>query len=698
MATNKSKAPLQGYEAVKERARDRAAVLARTGRDIGELPAVVNPELREACRLDLRRFFEAYFADRFPKAWSDDHLKAIAKIQESALSGSLFALAMPRGSGKTTMLECAAVWMLVYGHRSFTVIVGADAGAAESILDSIKSSLETNDALAGDFPEVCHPIRSLERIAQRAKGQLYQGSPTHIGWTGDEIVLPTIPGAKSSGAKVTVAGITGRIRGLKHARADGTSIRPDLVLIDDPQTEESARSVTQCRDRVRTINGAILGLAGPGQSIAGFAAVTVINHGDVADQMLDPKVSPQWKGERMKLVYAWPKREDMWRLYCDLRREDVAESPPGTRARDYYAANRAAMDEGAIVAWAERKLDDDLSAIQHAYNLIVERGRDAFEAEYQNSPVNHEAENTDALKPAELKTRLSGLDVSVMPLATTRLTAMIDVQEESLWYAVCAWSEDFSGSVIAYGTWPTQTDRYFTLRDMRETLSRKYPGMGLEARLRAGLIELTDDLCSRAWRREDGLEARIGRCLIDAQWGISTEVVHEVCRVSTHASVLTPRAGRGIKASDAPIERWTAKPGERRGPGWVISAGAKRGTAPVMMDTNFWKTFVAARLRTSLGDRGALSFFGRLGGRADAHDMLVDHICSERPTRVEAKGRVVDEWSSPVAGRDNHWWDCIVGCATAASIEGVRLFDQTGGVVEVRQRVKFSERMKGSKR
>jgi hypothetical protein len=38
--------------------------------------------------------------------------------------------------------------------------------------------------------------------------------------------------------------------------------------------------------------------------------------------------------------------------------------------------------------------------------------------------------------------------------------------------------------------------------------------------------------------------------------------------------------------------------------------------------------------------------------------------------RTEARGRVVDEWK--MGGRDNHWWDCIVGAAVAASIAGVR--------------------------
>lgn len=694
MTDKNPRPPLRGYELVKERARERAAELARTGRDIGELPEVTNPELREACRLDLRRFLDAYFADRFTRAWSPDHLTAIGKIQTTALDGGLFALAMPRGSGKTTLLECAAVWVLVYGHRSFTVIVGADAGAATNILESIKAALETNDALAGDFPEVCVPIRALERISQRAKGQLYQGSPTHIGWTGDAIVLPTIPGARSSGATVRVAGITGRIRGLKHTRADGTSIRPDCVLIDDPQTEESARSVTQCRDRAKTVNGAVLGLAGPGESIAGFAAVTVIERGDLADMMLDPKTSPQWKGERMKLVYSWPTRDDLWRQYADLRRQDVAESPSGTRARDFYAARRETMDAGAIVAWPERKLDEDLSAIQHAFNLRIERGEEAFSAEYQNEPLDPNAADDGVLRREELVRRVNGLVPSVMPLSATRLTAMIDVQEESLWYAVCAWSENFGGSVIAYGTWPGQDERYFSLRDMRTKLSMRYPGMGLEARLQAALLDLTDDLCSRGWRREDGLEARISRCLIDSQWGQSTDVVHTVCRISPHQAVLTPRAGRGIRAGESPIDRWPVKPGERRGPGWTMNA-SKRGTMTVMMDTNHWKTFVAARLRTPVGDPGAMTFYGLLNDRPDLHDMLIDHFLAERPVRTEAKGRVVDEWRSPVAGRDNHWWDCVVGCAVAASMEGVRLFANEGLPVETgKPRVRFSDMMK----
>jgi hypothetical protein len=47
------------------------------------------------------------------------------------------------------------------------------------------------------------------------------------------------------------------------------------VLIDDPQTDESARSPSQCMTRERILAGAILGLAVPGRKIAGLMTLTV---------------------------------------------------------------------------------------------------------------------------------------------------------------------------------------------------------------------------------------------------------------------------------------------------------------------------------------------------------------------------------------------------------------------------------------
>ena len=107
----------------------------------------------------------------------------------------------------------------------------------------------------------------------------------------------------------------------------------------------------------------------------------------------------------------------------------------------------------------------------------------------------------------------------------------------------------------------------------------------------------------------------------------------------------------------------------------------------MVFDSNFWKSFVHARLVVAMGDRGCLSLFGKKPG---AHRLLADHLTSEYRVRTEGRGRTVDEWKVRPEQFDNHWLDCLVGCAVAGSIEGVVL--QGIGVREVKaERVKLSE-------
>jgi hypothetical protein len=77
-----------------------------------------------------------------------------------------------------------------------------------------------------------------------------QGERSHIGWTAREVVLPKLKPdgwlqheelrpfvrddgtSKASGAIIKVAGITGRIRGMKYKPADSRTVRPTLVVLD----------------------------------------------------------------------------------------------------------------------------------------------------------------------------------------------------------------------------------------------------------------------------------------------------------------------------------------------------------------------------------------------------------------------------------------------------------------------------------
>ena len=678
------------YEAHREAAARREAEHSLSGRDIGELPPVEDPVRKEACRCDFKLFCETYFPEVYALEWSEDHLRAIAKIQQSVLKGGLFALAMSRGSGKSSLTETAAIWAMLYGHREFIVIVGASESAALEILDSIKTELEVNEHIAADFPEAVYPILKLDGIANRCAGQLYKGERTRIVWTANEIVLPTIAGALSSGILVRVAGITGRIRGMKYKKPDGRTIRPEFVIVDDPQTTESADSIEQTRKRVRVLAGDILGLAGPGRKIAGVMPCTVIRPGDMAEQILDKTKHPEWNGERCKMIYRFPKNEELWNRYADLRADELREKGTFAGATEFYRAHRAEMDEGAVVSWPARFNYDEISAVQHAMNLKL-TDEAAFWAEYQNEPLPEDLGSDEQLTTAGIVNRLNGHARHEIPVAANRITMFIDVQKTLLFYVVCAWTDDFTGCVVDYGTWPEQRRRYFMLDEANPTLQMKFPRAGLEGCLYNGLKELTDEYLAREFVRDDGAAMKVERCLVDANWGQSTDVVYQFCRESAFANVLLPSHGKYIGASSKPMGEYKKVPGDRVGCNWRMpNIRGKRAVRHVVYDTNFWKSFVASRLLTSLGDRGSLSLWGR---SPETHLLFSEHVTAEYRVKTEGRGRRVEEWKMRPEAKDNHWWDGLVGCAVAASMCGSVLPGTDRPVVrkEAKPKVKLSE-------
>jgi hypothetical protein len=660
------------YEAKKRRAAAASASQSRAGRDIGPLPPVKDPARRVEAMRSFRAFCELYLPHTFTLAWSLDHRRVIERIEAAVLRGGQFALAMPRGSGKSSLAEAAALWAILIGARDFVVLIGADEGAAVAMLDSIKTELSTNGLLLDDFPEAVFPIHKLDGIPNRAGGQLCNGVPTRIGWTADEIVLPTIAGSRASGRIIRVAGITGRIRGMKFKRPDGRSVRPDLVIPDDPQTDDSARSPSQCAQRERVLTGAVLGLAGPGKRIAAVMPCTVIEPDDLADRALDRERHPEWQGERTKMVYAWPTNAKLWEQYADIRANSLRAGNGGREATEFYAANREAMDAGSQVAWPVRHNPDELSAIQHAMNLRQDLGDPVFFAEYQNDPTRKTV-GVEVLTPDEIARKGSGLGRGLVPLKAEKLTAFIDVQGKLLYWMVCAWSPlDFTGHVVEYGSYPDQKRPYFQLKDARRTIQQAHPEASTEkAQVYAALSALVEDLAARRFTREDGVEFPIERLLVDAGW--QTEIVHQFCRRAGRGALLLPSMGHYVGASSKPWEQYVRREGELLGFHWRLpKVSETRLSRYVQSDINFWKTFLHERLALAIGDPGCLTLWGS-DKRPEAHRGLSEHLTAEYRVRTQGHGRTVDEWKLKPGRPDNHWLDCLVGCAVAASMLGCRV-------------------------
>lgn len=682
----------RSYEERRNAERDRQAEQSLAGRDIGPLPEVVNPGRKAACERNFQLFCESYFPETYSLAWSPDHLKVIEKIETAVLRGGLFALALPRGSGKTTITESAALWSMLYGHREFVVLIGATESAALELLDSLKTELEVNERLAEDFPEVCYPVAQLEGIANRCAGQLYKGERTRITWTSNEIVLPTVEGSRASGIIVRVAGITGRIRGMKFKRSDGRNVRPSLVVIDDPQTSESAGSLEQTRKRVRVLAGDILGLAGPGQKISGIMPCTIIRPGDMADIILNRNTHPDWNGEKTRMVYRFPTNMKLWEEYAEIRAEALRTEGNFQKATEFYLANREAMDAGAEVSWEARFNHDEVSALQHAMNLKFQ-DEAAFMSEYQNDPLPDDTAADSLLSVDEICAKINGLARRRVPLKCDRLTMFVDVQKALLFYVVIAWAEDFTGAVIDYGSWPDQHRHEYSLADANPSIQTLFPKAGFEGALYAALSALTDECLGREWEREDGAVLKIERALVDANWGQSTDVVYQFCRQSSHAGVILPSHGRYVGASSKPMTEYRKQQGDRLGFNWMIpNVAGKRAIRHVIYDTNYWKSFIHARLAVPVGDKGSLTLYGRIPG---AHQLFAEHLTAEYRVKTQGRGRTVDEWKLKPQSHDNHFLDCVAGCAVCGSMLGASLPETLPAKLDRKPMIRLSDKRLG---
>jgi len=666
------------YERQKQISLERIREMSSAGRDIGEMPKPANMERRLACERSLKLYCETYKPETFNLKWSEDHLMVIDKLERATLEGGLFALAMPRGSGKSSLCEAACEWAINFGHHNYVALVGASEQHAEEMLTSIKTEYETNDLLTEDFPEICLPIQALEGITGRCAGQTSNGKRTRIQWKQKMVVFPTVEGSLASGALIQVAGITGRVRGMKHKRGDGQTVRPRLVIVDDPQTDDSARSNVQCQKREEVLSGAILNLSGPGQKMSGVMPCTVIREGDMAHNILDRQKHPDWQGETTKLMYSMPKNEVLWDEYASIRAECLRTDGDTKEATKFYRAHKDEMDEGALPAWPERYNHDELSAIQHAMNLLY-KNEHAFFAEYQNDPIPPETDTQTILNPDEVCEKLNKLDHLCLPLNADRVTTFVDVQQKALFYVTMGFEEDFTGYVIDYGTWPDQKRRYYTLRDLRHTIEHMKPGVGIEAQIYNALEHLSLLLATREYRREDGSYERNKRILIDANWGVSTDVVYEFCRQTPFAGIISPTHGRFVGASSTPWSEYKKKPGEQVGFNWrVPSTRGKRAVPHVLYDTNFWKTFVSQRFASSFGDPGCFSVWGE---KPATHRLFGDHMVSEYFVPTEGRNRKVNEWKIKPEHFDNHWFDGVVGCSVAASMLGCTFGSTGGGVI-----------------
>lgn len=607
------------------------------------------------------------------------------RIESIVLSGGRLPLSVFRGWAKTWILERAALWAALYGHRVYVVLYGATGPLAKEILGSIKNELYDNDLLVQDFPESCYPFRRLEQKAQR-QNQTQYGALTGCRWLGDRVIFGRVLTAlgewsEASGTIIVARGITSGTRGLKK----GTT-RPDFVLADDIQTDRSAKSTQDIENRLNIITSALLNLpAHFSKPLAIVVIGSVIASNDLMERLL---ALPQWQGERIRMVAQWANAHDtLWlgqyaAILCGYDRSDPdAPEKAKAEATAFYLAHQEEMDAGCIVTWSGCYGQGEVSAVQHAYNKLIELGKVAFSAEMQSTPIR--AEDTGFVLPAaKIVQKVSQWNRGVMPPPATLLTAFIDVQNVFLPYAVCAWEPDFTGHVMEYGAFPEQSATFYTVDKAWPTLADwitteggkpELREQGIEPIIGAGLDVFLGRLLAKRWAKPDGTEYGLNQVLIDT--GYLGHLVYAAIQRLRQPGATLPRVmpskGFGTTATRE-FYRYARKDGDTWGDGW----GAKHPKAGelrrVDIDTNHFKLFLHQRLKTGIGARGCLTLYH---DEPAAHGMLAEQLTSEVPELAENKTRDRSLWlfTHRDKSKENHLLDALVGCCAGASMLGIHL-------------------------
>jgi len=635
--------------------------------EIGPIPPIKNPKRRESCRYDLERYTMTYFKAACFMGLAPYQKEIIQAFQHVILNGGKKSRAVRRGGLKSTLARIATAWSIDYGHRKFPVLVGATDDKSNEHRDNLFKMLETSKEHCEDFPELIPLLlkRKNPKKTLRLNGVILDVSAK------DErgcILFPAIEGADSSEARVAPYSIVSTdVSGLSFVDETGRVIRPDLLIFDDVQTPQSAKSFSQTSTRENAIDTTFQGLAGLGETLATIMVCTRRELDCLTARYCDREKHPDWDGQAFPVLLHEPTDKEGWKKYSDLLREGDNPDDGFAMASAFYRDNRERLDVGGVVAWEDDKEAGYISALQYCMT-IKSLKPDFFRSELQQEGAAPEG-GLSQLSASELVKRVSNVPWGTVPSQASYLTSFVDSQDHVLFWMVCAWAKDFSGWIVDYGTWPDQGRQEFYKSDLSRTIEMQLPGASWEEAFVNAHNKLDQMLLGNHWPIQDSDSERdIDLLLKDWSDGDHKKRIEPQVLASKFRSRIRPSKGFAPKPGKKPVHLFgDAQKDRHTHSHWV----ERRTESPmnVQYDANMWKTHIFRRLKTIIGSPSCLLLPG--DNESDL-SLLAEHFTAELAKPIEydgSKGIVYER----IPNRDNDWFDCIVGNAVAASMLGCAL-------------------------
>lgn len=661
--------PTDERDADATRKRDRRRESARI-----TIPQCRNPRRRELCLEDPERFLRTYLAKKFRQPFGRVHSRIVETIHDRAITGGKKAIAAPRGRGKSTIVKGMNIYLTARELVRFIVPICATTKLAGRIYKDYRDEWGKNELLYQDFPEICAPVRELEGAPQRAGRQHIDGHLTMINWSATDFLrLPRVPGDANDylkslgrewspygGVKMTFAGLDAAFRGLNI-----DDDRPDFLIIDDPETRESAKSHEQIEDRKDITQKDIEGLEGQDKPIAIVMITTLQNTFCYSAQFTDPEQMPAWEGERYGWVESWPERMDLWDDYIAKRKAaQAAGDRHGMAAVAFYLANREAMDAGAVLLADNFKAIATkdgrpavYSAIQEAFNKIADTNLAAFKSEYQNDPEEVGEDFKIRIQPHTVIGCESDFDRYSITADTTITVAGVDVRKTELHYVRIACGDSIKNQIADY--------------DVRSHGTSETTVEQAEKLIFDGLTKLDTAWSENPLIDTNGTARGIDLVLVDKGWmGSWKEDGQKKTWASQPVELYCMERGlrRCLPAKGAPNYKSPA-PGDLViiGDNWHMNrgAGAERSCTEVVWNAEHWHSLTEELFASEVAERFRLFVAG--DGVHKGHERLSQHIREGAQDLLDLRKQGTANRKQKY--RRDHWWDAIAMALVARSIE-----------------------------
>ena len=407
---------------------------------------------RKRLEKDPEKWLKWYFPNIFSLPFADGHRAIISALISSDATGKDMVVAAPRGEGKTNILRHMAIYLVFTGRSKFPVVGGWQNRAASEAFSTWCIAI-TSERLVADYPEFCDPFAEsthANRLPRLHWEDEEKSTGAAIKSAKMQIVFPDGRGAMAAGS------LQGDIKGLNITTSDGASLRPDKIILDDPQDVDRADDPIFISNTLHKIDTQWLCLAGPTSRISMMVACTIFAPNDIGESLGKRRNSVF---VRIPRVVSWPvdfdtpdsRSRTLWDKWFDLYCADATRDD----SFKFYRRNKKEMLNGFQVSWKYRfdaaKGDPDayFSAMVDYYT----KGKEAFYSEYQNSPIERETK-LYKLKPQNITAHQTNTAPNEAPEDTIFTVLTTDINYSyGLTYEVAAFTRSRTCHVLAKGVW-----------------------------------------------------------------------------------------------------------------------------------------------------------------------------------------------------------------------------------------------------